>query len=355
MKQILYCLPVDWDWIKQRPQFLAQQLAEKYEVFAVYCWQYRRRGLQSNNPGKVRLCPIRVIPPLGNRFAWLNKINRMICRIRLQKIIKKHEPEYLWLTFPLQIDWIPSKYRGKIIYDCMDYYAQLWPIESQRKEILQAECELCKRADLIFCSSQKLKEHLCETAGADGDKVDLLRNGCEGDLMPRYDSSSGRMFTVGYVGTISDWFDFSVIEKSLNELPDIEYQLIGPVIGQNVLRHERVQYRGVIEHKDLYDTVKQFDCLVMPFQRNSIVDAVDPVKLYEYISWQKPVVAVGYAETERFQPFVQLYSTAEEYCQCLRNIQNERHRCVCSEAQTAMFLKQNSWKARAEQVANQLK
>lgn len=355
MKRILYCLPVDWDWIKQRPQFLAQHLAEKYEVFAIYCWQYRRRNLQNNASGKVKLCPIKVIPPLGNRFSIINKLNQIICQIRFRKMIQKYNPEYCWITFPMQVHWIPKEYRGKIIYDCMDDYAQLWPIEAQKQQIAYAEIQLCQRADVIFCSSQKLKENLCQEVGNVKQKLHLLRNGCEGELYPKCETKRLDRFRVGYVGTIADWFDFSAIKASLDQIPNLEYELIGPVKVKNILMHERVHYHGVVEHAKLYERVQHLDCMVMPFQRNSIVDAVDPVKLYEYISWQKPIVAVKYGETERFYPFVQLYQTEKEYCTLLLQISKEKEIFGYLPDAADSFLKQNSWNARAEEAIEYLK
>ena len=36
MKKILYFMGVDWYWIKQRPQILAEYLAQDYDVTVVY-------------------------------------------------------------------------------------------------------------------------------------------------------------------------------------------------------------------------------------------------------------------------------------------------------------------------------
>ena len=37
---------VDWDWIKQRPHFIAEGLATKNEIKVIYQYRYQRDGLQ---------------------------------------------------------------------------------------------------------------------------------------------------------------------------------------------------------------------------------------------------------------------------------------------------------------------
>ena len=36
MKKVLYVMHISWGWIKQRPQFLAEELAKYYEVDVFY-------------------------------------------------------------------------------------------------------------------------------------------------------------------------------------------------------------------------------------------------------------------------------------------------------------------------------
>ena len=45
---------------------------------------------------------------------------------------------------------------------------------------------------------------------------------------------------LGYVGTISSWFDFDALIKVVNEFTSIEIYLIGPTenLGLNLPQHE---------------------------------------------------------------------------------------------------------------------
>ena len=93
----------------------------------------------------------------------------------------------------------------------------------------------------------------------------------------------------------------------------IQYHFIGPVHQTRLPSHPRIIFEGIVEHKQLYEKTKDYDCLIMPFQINEIIRAVDPVKLYEYISLGKCVISVEYEEIKRFELFVYFYRTQEEY------------------------------------------
>ena len=58
----------------------------------------------------------------------------------------------------------------------------------------------------------------------------------------------------------------------------------------------------------------------MPFCLVDIVKAVDPVKLYEYISWQKKIVVIDYPEIIRFSEFIWTYTNVEDYCSLLTEL-----------------------------------
>ena len=44
-------------------------------------------------------------------------------------------------------------------------------------------------------------------------------------------------------------------------------------------------------NKDMPNYLIKFDVCLIPFKKNKVTEAVDPVKLYEYFSLGKPVVA----------------------------------------------------------------
>ena len=155
------------------------------------------------------------------------------------------------------------------------------------------------------------------------------------------------------MGTIAEWFDFDLIVQSLERIPDLEYFLIGPVMVNDPPVHERIHYLGTVAHDNLFETIKEMDCMVMTFRLADVVLAVDPVKLYEYISWQKNIITVDYPEIERFEKFVQKYSNVDEYC-CAVVKFGDCSEASYSERDAECFLADNAWKNRVESIEKRI-
>ena len=167
-------------------------------------------------------------------------------------------------------------------------------------------------------------------------------------------SGKKESYTLGYVGTISEWFDEKAILESLGQDDRIRYEFVGPVSGKRI-EHEKVTYCGVVEHHKLGETVAGFDCLLMPFVISEIVLYVDPVKLYEYIAWGKCIIASWYPEIDRFSDFVYFYHDSGEYVELIKNLEETGFPPKYTRQQQREFLLQNTWEERIRQITELLK
>jgi len=157
-------------------------------------------------------------------------------------------------------------------------------------------------------------------------------------------------YKLGYIGTVSSWFDFDTMVSVLDAHNDIMLHIIGPAGGYTKYESKSVHFEGVVEHDRLYEFVKEYDCLIMPFLVNQIVLAVDPVKLYEYIAFGKCVISVFYPEVERFGEYVYFYHTQEELQSLLYDLKQKGFPPKYNRAQQQKFMEENSWTKRAEMI-----
>lgn len=354
--ELIYIMNVDWNWIKQRPHFIAELLNTQFNVHVMYQYRYGRAGLQKRENVMLDLNPIYVIPR-GDRYNLLSQINAAIKRNAVKKEIKKASAKILYLTFPDQVDTIPNDYHGIVIYDCMDNHPAFIDDERKMKMMIRQEEKLIEKASLVLASSNHLIDILKDRYGDDIDKkVKLVRNGYNGDILDQKKTVSEKkneLYTFAYFGTISTWFDFDYILRSLEEYADIQYELFGPLAGVQVPKHERIHYHGTVEHEKLLESIKDADCLIMPFIINEIIEAVDPVKLYEYINFNKNILTCRYDEIERFDPFVYFYTGYDEFINQIKNLKNRRGvKYSYSERET--FLRENSWKCRVDIIIEAL-
>ena len=93
--------------------------------------------------------------------------------------------------------------------------------------------------------------------------------------------------------------------------------------------------------------------MVMPFRPVDVVLSVDPVKLYEYISWQKNILTVSYPEIQRFGDFVWEYTNVDEYCTALIEMGN-KEKISYSEEKARSFLENNTWDKRIDVILENL-
>ena len=95
MKKILYIMHIDWDWIKQRPHFIAEELNKSFDVKVLYSYSKDRSKLKKNEKNGLSTIPYLRIPFRRNSklFYILNnfilklyfniKIGRASCRERV--------------------------------------------------------------------------------------------------------------------------------------------------------------------------------------------------------------------------------------------------------------------------------
>lgn len=355
--ELVYVMNVDWNWIKQRPHFIAELLNTQFNVHVMYQHRYGRTGLQKRENVDVNLNPIYVIPR-GDRYVFLSKVNAAIkCNV-VKKKIKKTEANILYLTFPNQVDTIPNDYKGIVIYDCMDNHPAFVNDERQMEIIIRQEENLINKASLVLVSSNHLIDILKSRYGNEiEEKINLVRNGYNGAILDQAKTVSEKkhkLYTFAYFGTISTWFNFDYILRSLEECADIQYELFGPLAGVQIPKHERIHYHGTIEHEKLLENIKDADCLIMPFLINEIIEAVDPVKLYEYINFNKNILTCRYEEIERFEPFVYFYTGYDEFIKQILNLKKSND-VKYSNDDRETFLRENSWKCRVDTIIKTLK
>lgn len=354
MKKILYLMHVDWRWIKQRPHFLAEGLSNFYDITVVhFCSkQYLFKNYNnSSTKDNFNLLPAIRLPLYQKKGIY--GLNKSYLKFYFKFLIERYNPDFIWITFPQLYDYIPSNIDCKIIYDCMDEATGFNFPDDFKSKILKLEKKLVKNASIVFASSNYLFKNLNERYQCN-EKLVLVRNAFDGKIINNASNNKNKdgNFKIGYVGTISQWLDIEKIKITLDEIKNIEYHFIGPCELENIelKQHERVKFYGPINHNELYNYVKSFDYLIMPFKLNKLVKSVDPVKIYEYINYNKPIVSIYYEELDYFSEFVSFYSNAEELITLLRNMIKNNFNIKYSSSERAEFLKSNFWDLRIAKI-----
>lgn len=336
---ILYIMGIDWQWIHQRPQILAEMLAKDYDVMVLYPRSILKiLRARPQEPG-LKMSILWTLPyqEKSRMIGWMSRL------INYKTLSSLPGYSCLYVGYPLYGRYIPDDYKGKIIYDCMDNHDALYPDLKRVHKVIVQERELANRADLVIASAQALVDKM-NTVMECG-VCRLVRNGVEIENCYNIkESAIKETYKVGYIGTIAGWFDYELLQESSKYLKKIEYHLIGP--GDKSVNSDKIHYEGIVPHDRLYETIREYDCLIMPFQINDIVKSVDPVKLYEYIAFGKCIVSVWYEEIAQFEEFVYFYRNAQEYVNLMKSLEREGFPVKYDKKQQSDFLQKNNWKER---------
>lgn len=357
MKNIFYYINVPWDWIKQRPQFIAEELAKDFRIEVFQEKNYHSKNLSSNHR-KIQLTTLFRLPL--SRFYFIKKLNDYLILLQLCFKIKRFD--YIWLSSPLQYATIKKiiKKDQFVIYDCMDDYFTFpeQQIDQISLSIIKKnEPLLLQRANKVFCSSLNLKEKLItRNQTIDKDKIYVVNNGItiysqeEEVSIPNEIREVFKKYPLNlcYIGTISEWFDFQLLTNTIDKHENLALILFGPIDIQ-LPKHERIIHLGAVPHQYIYGIMREAGVMIMPFLLNDLIYSVNPVKLYEYIYCKKIIIARKYPEVLKFEDYVYLYDNDAEFAELITNYCKKELSLKKEKEEYINFGFDNTWSERVKE------
>ena len=332
--KIVYFSPIEWDFVRQRPQHLLSRLTIHHEVTYVQPF-----GLRSVRFTDARRALNRLAQILGRRAKlgkvtsgivlkspvylpfvndWVSQVNLLLLRVQLSSLINRDT--VVWVASPSRL--IPElikncDYRA-LLYEMMDDFSKLQPLV--KDTIIASESQLISMADAIIVTSQVLREKAGKAQrGSQGGDIHIISNGVEYDFFqipsPCPAALQGMRKIIGYVGTLDRWIDFDLLAYIADSYSDYDVVLVGPVKVPQVPLRNNLHYLGQVEYSEIPAYCRCFDVCLIPFLRGELADSINPIKLYEYFAVGKPVVALDMKELQPYRELLFLAVDREEFCQ----------------------------------------
>lgn len=323
---------IDWHFRIQRPQHIAKRLALRgYRVF-YFSTTFLPTGDPSfqiiDTPAEgVFLCQLSCPYPHPVIYSTLlNDKQRFWLAEAIRSLQDKlgPRPTVALLHWPLWRSVAVNIPGAALVYDCMDYHAGF---SNRSEDILVEEKNLIQQSDLVVTSSLALSEHVGKTA-----PNILIRNAADIELFaaqPKDAFVRSPKLTVGYFGSIADWFDTELVSAAAEAFPNWEFLLIGSSAHATITKLTQlsnVRHLGEIPYSELPSYLHSFDVCIIPFKLNDLILHTNPVKLYEYLSAGKPVVSTPLPELEILeQGLVHIAGTKETFIEKLSIAMAERN------------------------------
>jgi GT2 family glycosyltransferase/glycosyltransferase involved in cell wall biosynthesis/aminoglycoside phosphotransferase (APT) family kinase protein len=348
---------IDWDFRFQRPQQMAIRFAEDgHRVFYVRTTlnpgdgptvrSIRDRVLEVQLPGPSQLSIYaeamdeRLRETMQKGFAALRRefdIVEAVCFVDL--------PFWTPLAFGLR-----DAFSWNVVYDCMDRHSGF---ATNMEQMLAQEDELCRGSDLVLCTSRLLLEE----RSRQNPRCLLVPNAVDLDhfrssplAVPKeLQGLAGPI--LGYYGAISDWFDSELVRALARARPRWQFVLIGRTFGADLAPLRGLANVHLLPEKP-YDALPAylhaFDVCIIPFKRTPLTEATNPVKLFEFLSAGKAVVATGLAELQHYAEHVRLADGPEQWLTAVEEALHDR--APERVAARVDFARRNTWGERVAEV-----
>lgn len=210
-----------------------------------------------------------------------------------------------------------------------------------------------------------ITEQLRNSFGIPSSKTVAIPNGVDMELFNNYPSTElkrklglNQAFVVGYVGVLREWLNlepiFSVVRSFESDEPNIKVLIVGEegalnenkTLAQRYGISHRVIFAGTVAYAQVPGYISCMDVCLIPFKSDAVSQNALPLKLFEYMACEKPVVSTRLnGVMEAVQDRVLYASNSEDLKQKIMELyKNEKLRTTMG-AEGRQFVKQNySWR-----------
>jgi uncharacterized SAM-binding protein YcdF (DUF218 family)/glycosyltransferase involved in cell wall biosynthesis len=374
LPDIICVSSIDWDFIWQGHQEIMSRLAagghrvlfvENTGVRSpqmgdlprvrrrIQNWWRSTKGFRQERPNLFVYSPLVLPWPYLRPSRWINRFVMLRAIRRWMRATGFFQPiAWTFLPTPLALDLLAGLDPQLTIYYCIDEFASSSP---GAKRIVSSEERLFKEADLVFVTSERLRERAARLSehvhvfpfGVSLERFDAVRRGNE--AVPD-DLRTMKRPIIGYVGGLHQWVDQDLLAGVAAGMPDATFALVGP--EQTDVSRLRlcpnIQLLGMRQHQELPRYVKGFDVGIVPYRLTEYTANVYPTKLNEYLAMGIPVVATDLPEIRRFNQthgaIVEVAGDPQSFCGAIRAALNDSS--APEVARRIAVAQENSWGSR---------
>lgn len=313
--------------MKQRPQQIMEQFAlHGYHVY--YCNMTQKKDCLSTQ--------------LKENLTIIHN-NSYFVKESIPLLKKANKKILVWSSWSKLFPFLPLYEPDHIVYDYLDDMPQWISYLNGMVEI----------ADAVVTTAHELKKQM-ETNFPNKPSY-FIPNGCTIDrfeniqnpsLPIEFQDHSGPIIL--YSGAWANWVDIDLVEKVAHKYPDALVAIVGAEFNAVVNKQiPNLRYIGHKSYENLPAYIINSSVCMIPFLINSITIAANPIKAYEYLAANKPVVSTNLPEVEGM-PGIYTASNHEEFINNIGFILAGETKFPAK--QVNEWLKEQTWDYRFRQI-----
>jgi hypothetical protein len=316
---LIYLAPNRWDGPRQRTQHLAAGLARTRPVIfvepAAYTFPgFLRRRLAGESSGplfrRVRRVSDELLvyspPPTFPGNLHLRTLNALVHSLAWRDL-RRAVPTLDAASVDVLVGWPPAFELARrlrvrrLIYDCLDLFPS-FENGLRRRLLASLEDDVSRAALTVVVTSRELerrwsRRHTRVVRIPNGVELGVFGVGAAPAPVPPEIARLPRP-RLGYIGTVGRWVDLPLLQHVAEHRPNCSIVLVGPV-ERGIARPSapaNLLLLGERPYSSLPAYLAGMDVLLIPFRLMDLTHAVNPIKLYEYCSTGKPIVATPIEE-----------------------------------------------------------
>ncbi|MGD9645391.1 MAG: methyltransferase domain-containing protein [Pirellulales bacterium] len=321
----------------QRPTRLAREFARREipVLFVYFRWSDREPLPASKSPWVLEL-------PLD---WFVANHPAILCDRALSGLDRAVLMEFPHPTL-LEIVNSANAYGWRTIYDIIDDWDEFKAAGQADWHDPDVELYLANNADVVTITCEPLRS---KAAGRRPAEVVLLPNAFEdwsSGVEPEVSSGSPSPVRIGYFGHLTpSWFDWELVAQAARLRPDWVFEIIGYGDDNAAPSLPNVRMLGKTEHEALPSHASRWHAAMIPFRVSKLAAAVDPIKIYEYISLGLPTVICGMPHLSSY-PGAVCCEGVEAFVAAIEQISQQR----LEAADVKAYLAGNRWSNRVDRL-----
>lgn len=203
-----------------------------------------------------------------------------------------------------------------------------WFGEKMVERTIQQSVKVCAISD-VFRINHSISQ----------EKFQIIPNGVDTSLFKKVESSVRDDLNIkscvvlGYVGVLREWVDLTPVYQVLKKLDDTKLLIVGQEglyeenreMVRNLGIEDKVIFTGNVPYVDVPKYVAAMDICLIPFKDNAISHNSIPLKLFEYMACEKPVISSSIGGVKNLVGERVLYcDIAEEYDSIIRKYRTQK-------------------------------
>ncbi len=324
----------------QRSTWLAKEFAHRGIPVVIFYWRWdpKEEIVRSLNP-LILSIPI-------DMFGKVERHLLSISSDPLKKVFLIEFPD----AFLFEKINVMNTHAFITVYDCIDDWEQFAKAGQAVWYDPDVERYLIHNTNLAIATHPSLAEKL---KGMGADLVSVIPNGVDTESLDQQarksiDLERGNL-TIGYFGYLTEsWFDWDLVLRTASRKKDWVFHLIGYGEPSGLKLPENVRFWGKVEHQDLPSYTRFWDVAIIPFREGRLTDAVDPIKLYEYLYLGLPVVATNMPHLQG-KPGV-FPCASSDFEKTLASAKQS----VFPKKEVEAFVQSNTWKQRVDRILEEV-